>query len=193
MEVLQALDLKVLYFVNHTLSNSFFDWLMPLMRHKLTWIPLYLVIIYLIIRRYGWKSIWVLLFAVLAVVVSDQISSGLIKPFFERVRPSNNPNLAAWLNLPNGHGNGWSFVSSHASNHFALSVYLIHVFLRYSYQYKVILPLLCWAALVSFAQVYIGFHYPSDVVVGGLLGIAIGHAFGKLNCLVLCMRSGDKI
>lgn len=193
LEFFYSLDLKLLYFINHTLSNPVFDAVMPLLRGKLTWIPLYLIIIYFIIKKYGLKSVWVIGLALLTVLLADRISAGLIKPYFERLRPCNNPEIQSWLNLPNGKGSNWSFVSSHAANHFALAVYFIMVFIRHRNKYKIIIPFLTWAFLIAFAQVYIGFHYPSDVIAGGILGSIIGYAVGKLNCLVLCYRSGKKV
>jgi len=190
---LQGIDLRLLYLINNTFSNSVFDVVMPVLRNKWTWLPLYSFIIYLIVKKYQMKSIWVIGFALLSVVVADQVSSGLIKPFFERIRPCNNSNLENWLNLPMGKGNGWSFVSSHAANHFALAIYFIMVLIGYKNQFKVILPFLLWAFLIAFAQVYIGFHYPSDVIVGGFIGAAIGWGVGKLNCLVMCLRSDKTI
>ena len=193
LEFFYALDLKVLYFINHTLSNPVFDIIMPLLRGKLTWVPLYLLIINFIIKKYGLKSVWVIGFALFSVLVADQISSGLIKPYFERLRPCNNPELASWLNLPNGNGSSWSFVSSHSANHFSMAAYFSMVLIGYRKQYNIVIPFLTWAFLIAFAQVYIGFHYPSDVILGGLLGSAIGYAMAKLNCLVLCYRSGERI
>jgi len=193
LDFFYSLDVKLLHFINHTLSNQVFDFLMPIVRGKLTWIPLYILVIYFIIKKYGLKSIWVIGFALITVLIADKISSGLIKPYFHRLRPCNNPELASWIKLPNGDGNGWSFVSSHATNHFALAVYFIMVFIGYRKQNKIIIPFLSWAFLIAFAQVYIGFHYPSDVIVGGLLGSVIGYGMAKLNCLILCYRSGERI
>ncbi|MFM9944307.1 MAG: phosphatase PAP2 family protein [Bacteroidia bacterium] len=193
LEFLYSLDLKVLYFINHILSNPVFDVVMPIFRGKLTWIPVYIIIVYFIIIKYGLKSIWVIGFALLTVLITDQISAGIIKPYFERLRPCNNPDLVSWLYLPNGKGSGWSFVSSHATNHFAVAVYFIMSFINYRNQYKIIVPFLGWALLIGFAQIYIGFHYPSDIIVGGILGSIIGFGMGKFNCLVLCFRSGKKL
>ena len=192
-DYLYSLDLKLLYFINHTLSNPVFDFIMPIMRGKLTWVPLYLLIVYFIIKKYGLKSVWVIGFALISVLIADRISAGIIKPYFERLRPCNDPNLASWLKLPNGKGSSFGFVSSHAANHFAMAVYFIMVFVGYKNQYKIIIPFLAWAALIAFAQVYIGFHFPSDVVLGGLLGAIIGFGVAKLNCLTLCYRSGKKL
>jgi membrane-associated phospholipid phosphatase len=188
-----SLDLKLLYFINHSLSNPVFDIIMPFFREKLTWVPLYLVVVYFMIKKYGLKSLWVIGFAILTVVLCDQISSGWIKPFFERNRPCNNPEISNWLNLPIGKGSGWSFVSSHASNHFGLAVYFSMIFMGFKNQLRIILPFLLWAMCIALAQVYIGFHYPSDVLVGGAIGAIIGFGMAKLNCLVLCYRSGSKI
>lgn len=192
-EFLINLDIKWLFFINHTLSNQFFDMLMPILRNKLTWLPLYLFVIYLITKKYGFKSIWVIGFAILTVVFCDQISSGLIKPYFERMRPCNNPEISDWIKLPIGKGHGWSFVSSHATNHFGLATYFSMVLIRYKNQYKVYLPFMIWAFSIAFAQVYLAYHYPSDVIVGALLGMVIGHGLARLNCLVICLRSDQKI
>lgn len=193
MDLLHHIDLKLLYFINHQMSNALFDYLMPLLRGKLIWSPLYVLIIYFTVKKYGLKSIWVIGFALLTVLIADRLSAGLLKPYFQRLRPCNNPELSDWLLLPHGKGSGWSFVSSHATNHFAISVYFILVFIGYKHQLKVAIPFLFWALVIAFAQVYIGFHYPSDVIAGGLIGCLIGYAMGRLNCLVLCYRSGLKI
>jgi len=188
-----SLDLKLLYFINHSLSNPVFDAIMPFFREKMTWIPLYLVVIYFIIKKYQLKSIWVIAFSLITVVLCDQVSSGLIKPFFERARPCNNPEIISWLNLPIGKGHGWSFVSSHATNHFGLAVYFSMIFMGYKNQIRILLPFLLWAFFIALAQVYIGFHYPTDVLIGGLIGAGLGYGTAKLNCLVLCYRSGNNI
>ena len=192
-DFLYSLDIRLLYFINHSLSNPVFDAVMPVLRGKLTWIPVYILIVYFIIKKYGLKSIWVIGFALLTILITDRISAGILKPYFERLRPCNNPALESWLKLPHGKGSSWGFVSAHAANHFAMAVYFIMVFIGYRNQYKIIIPFLGWAFLIAFAQVYIGFHYPSDVIAGGMLGSLIGFGAGKLNCLVLCYRSGKRV
>jgi len=188
IEFLQAVDIRLLYIINNALSNPVFDFLMPFLRQKLTWVPLYFLLIFFIVKRYGIKSIWVIAFALVSVLLADKISSGLIKPHYHRIRPCNNLLLEYWLKLPMGKGSGWSFVSSHAANHFALAIYFIMIFINNTNRLKVVTLFLSWAGLVAYAQVYIGFHYPSDVVAGGILGGLIGLVMGNLNARVLKNR-----
>lgn len=169
MESLLQFDHDLAYRINTLWSNSFFDAVMPWTRYKYNWLPLYAVLIGNILLTYK-KKAWIpLLMCIAAVAISDQIASSLIKPYFHRLRPCQNTMLH--LRHVIDCGSGFSFVSSHAANHFAVAV-MYPVFFRH--QTKWFLPvLLFWAALISYAQVYVGYHYPSDVFVGGLLGIAV--------------------
>ena len=108
--------------------------------------------------------------------VADFGSATLIKSFYKRVRPCNDPVMANIIVHRVDCGPGYSFPSTHASDHFAIAVMLILVFYR---RYKWVLPVsLLWAASISFAQVYVGVHYPIDVTAGGIYGILIGLLFG---------------
>lgn len=193
LDYLYSVDIKILYFINHDLSNPIFDLMMPIVRQKAVWIPLYLILLGWIFKKYGLKSLWVVAFGLLTVLLCDQLSAGLIKPLVQRLRPCHNELIASWLLLPAGKGHGWSFVSSHATNHFGLAVYFSMVFMGYYNRFRILIPFLLWASLIAFAQVYTAYHYPSDVLAGGLLGAAVGYAMAKLNCLVLCYRSGNQI
>ena len=156
------------------------DSVMPIMRHKLTWIPLYLFFVIQTFKKYKWSGLAVLGFGLLALLLADQISSGIIKPYFTRVRPCNAEELISWLKLPNGIGSGWSFISSHATNHFALAIFFAKTLSGQTFNKQLLFALVLWASLISFAQVYIGFHYPTDVIVGGILGTFIGYNMEKL-------------
>ena len=155
---------------------------MPLIRNKYTWIPLYIVVFYFIYKKHKKQSILIAGFAIILVLLSDQLSSSVIKPFFERIRPCNNDEFSKWINLPIGKGNGWSFVSSHAANHFALAYYFSYFLDGFRGKLYIALIFFVWASLISFAQVYIGFHYPVDVFCGALLGISIAFFVIKI-CL----------
>ncbi len=112
--------------------------------------------------------------ALVTILLSDQISSTVVKPFFERIRPCNDPVMQSGLRLLlDGCGAGYSFTSSHATNHFALAVYLTFTLRTWIGRYAWILFL--WAATIAYAQVYAGVHYPLDVIGGALLGSAIGY------------------
>lgn len=172
IETLQQWDVDWFLKIHRGLSNGFFDWLMPLVRNRFIWIPLYLFIVVFSMVKYkkvGYYIIGVLLFT---FAIGDLTASRLIKPLVERVRPCNEPKLAAYIIHRVPCGSGQSFPSAHATNHFAIATVLIGIF--YS-RWKAILPLgIFWAAMISFAQIYVGVHYPMDVICGTLLGISIG-------------------
>lgn len=167
-----ALDKKLFLFIHNGLSNSFFDFTMPWIRDKYFWIPLYIFFIILIIYYFRNKSVIVILTSLAVVGISDFISSGIFKPMFHRLRPCQNSELASHIHNIIACGSGFSFVSSHAANHFALAVFLGLIFNK---KIKWLLPvLLFWAAVICFAQVYVAYHYPADVAIGAIVGIIPG-------------------
>ena len=125
-------------------------------------------------RKKGW--IWCLLFLV-SFILSDQTSAHLMKPYFERLRPCNNYRVSNLIHLIVPCGGMYGFPSSHAANHFSLGVFSAVTLGKWV---KWIWPVaIIWALAVSYAQVYVGVHYPLDVAVGGLTGAAIGICTGK--------------
>lgn len=178
LEQLIQFDQNLFFTINHGLSNLFFDWLMPALRNRFFWTPLYLFIIIFLIRNYGKKGWIMILFLGLTFGCTDFISSSLIKPTVQRLRPCNDPEIKSAVNNLIDCGSGLSFPSSHASNHFGLAVFLIMMFYP---KWKLILPIgLLWAASISFAQVYVGVHYPIDILAGAMLGGMIGFMMGTI-------------
>ncbi|WP_395809345.1 phosphatase PAP2 family protein [Daejeonella sp.] len=178
LEQLIQFDQNLFFTINHGLSNSFFDWLMPALRNRFFWTPLYLFIIIFSIRNYGKQGWIMILFLALTFGCTDFISSSLIKPTVQRLRPCNDPEIKSDVKNLVDCGSGYSFPSSHASNHFGLAVFLIVLFFS---KWKLILPMgLLWAASISFAQVYVGVHYPIDILAGAMLGGMIGFIMGKI-------------
>lgn len=166
------IDIWLLKFINHGLSNEFFDFMLPYWRNKVFWIPLYLLILVYLISKYKSKSWIPVIFILLTVVMADYTSSSIIKPLVGRLRPCQNPDLAAWLQTRIGCGGGYSFTSSHATNHFAMAT-IFTVFLRPLGRW--LMPVAyVWAASIAFAQVYVGVHYPLDIAGGAILGTGIG-------------------
>lgn len=178
MESLIYYDQQIFFFINRQLSNPAFDFIMPYVRERDFWIPLYVLLVFYFVRllkKWSWVA---LVTTAITIVITDQLSSSLIKPWIGRLRPCNDPSLAEQVQLIVNCGSGFSFVSSHAANHFGIACFLI---VMLQHRLKWILPVaLFWAALVSFAQVYVGVHYPLDVICGGLLGVAIGILTGKI-------------
>ncbi len=178
LEGLNQLDQNIFFFINQNLSNGFFDWLMPLLRNRYFWTPLYLFMAIFFVRNFG-KNGWVILIVMgLTFGFTDFFSSRILKPAFERLRPCNDPLIKSEVNDRIPCGTGFSLPSSHAANHFALAFFLINIFYN---RWKQILPLaVLWAFSISFAQVYVGVHYPLDVTAGGIIGGMIGYIFSTI-------------
>lgn len=164
-------DYRLFHFINTELANSILDYLAPVFRERLTWIPLYLLLIAIIIYRFRLKSLVIIAFAILAVGSSDYISSSIIKPIVKRVRPCRDAKLEGNVRVLINCGSGYSFPSSHAANHFALACFLsLSVFKK---RKSVVIALYIWAGLIAFSQVYVGVHFPVDVTSGAIFGIFI--------------------
>lgn len=174
-------DLRLFHFINSDLANPFFDLLMPLVRNPFIWAPLYIFFAAFFIFNFRSRGLLIIAFSLLAFALSDQLSAHLIKFLVQRPRPCNDPAVLEHVRLLIPCGAGFSFPSSHATNHFTLSFFLIILLqkARKGFPYLAAL-LILWAALVSFAQVYVGIHYPSDIAGGAILGILIGIIMGRL-------------
>ena len=173
---LLSADFNAWYYLHATWRTPFLDAVMPFIRNQFFWAPLYLFLLFFLpvnFRRSG--VVWCLAF-ILCFAVSDFTSGVLLKPLFHRIRPCNDPRLSALLHLIVQRSSGWSFPSSHAANHFCLGTFAA-VTMHGKVRGAAVLFLL-WALLISYAQVYVGVHFPADVIGGGLLGAAIGYVIG---------------
>ncbi len=178
IESLQQFDVELFLKIHRGLANPFFDWLLPLMRNRFFWAPLYLFIIvfsFIEYKKKGWYIVGMLL---VTFAIGDLVSSRIIKPTVARVRPCNEITLAHDIIHRVPCGSGYSFPSAHATNHFAIAVFLIFVFYD---RWKLILPIgLFWAFIISFSQIYVGVHYPIDTMAGAILGTLIGLLTSKI-------------
>ena len=155
--------------INQAWVSSWADHLMVFVSDKINWMPLYLLLFAFAIKAFKKKALWMLCCVILVVAASDQICSSLMKPMFKRVRPCHEVSLTP--RLPNGVScsDSYSMASSHAANHFAIAVFIILLLPSMSKGYKA--AALFWAALIAYSRVYCGVHYPSDVLVGALVGV----------------------
>ncbi len=170
MDSLLQLDYSIFHFINHTISNSFLDVLLPFLRHANNWIPLYIFLAIYLLYKYNIEAIKYILYIVVAFALADYISAGIIKPFVARLRPCHSAYLQA--NLLLGHcGGKWSFPSTHATNHIAIALSIVkaNIFTKR----WINLCWIIWAIAIGFSQIYVGVHFPSDVLAGFLLGCMI--------------------
>ncbi|RAK70132.1 phosphatase PAP2 family protein [Hymenobacter edaphi] len=164
---LQALDRWLLVSANNAATPGL-DRLMIFFSDRLVWFPAYFVIVVALCYYVGRRATLLLPLLGLSVALADSISSRFFKPYFARLRPCHDPDLSATLNLANGCGGQFGFISSHAANAFALAVFLCLALPPRFRAAKALL--LAWAALVSFSRIYLAAHYPSDVLAGATLG-----------------------
>ncbi|MDE6342788.1 MAG: phosphatase PAP2 family protein [Muribaculaceae bacterium] len=179
IETLTSLDEQILLFFN-SWHSSFLDELMSLITGKWIWIPFYLILIDLLFKKLGPKYAALTLVAVvLAIVMTDQICASVIRPIVGRLRPCNPDNpVFEYITLVKGiQPGGYSWPSCHAANTFALAT-LLSCVMR---SRKFTAFIFTWAVIVSLSRLYVGVHYPTDL----LCGAAFGSVFGYLALLIV--------
>lgn len=174
--MLENLD-KQLFIILNSANSPFWDTVMYIISAKLTWIPLYIAILICFGIRYKKKFIIILLFIILAVTLADQSSVHLFKNVFQRLRPCHDPSMEGMIHLVKGECGGlYGFVSSHASNSFNVAFLSLMFIRKRWYTVSIIL----WAIIIGYSRIYLGVHYPGDVICGSLLGAFIGWGVYKL-------------
>ena len=182
MNQLATIDSDLFLFLNG-LHVDWMDKFMVLITDMWAWFPLYLLLIYWTVKQYGKRCWWVFLAVGVVVFFSDQISSHLFKPLFHRLRPCFNEDFEGIIHLPKGLAGGqFGFTSSHAANTFSIATFLTPVLKKYRPWPAILLYL--WAFISSYSRIYIGFHYPGDIIAGAILGVLVGMIFWKVFQIV---------
>lgn len=179
MQSILRWDIILLKHINASWHNGLLDGLLPALRNQFTWLPLYLFLILFIASNFKNTRWWWIVFAIGTAIITNFISSDLFKQNIIRLRPCNDPALADWIRLFKGIylPQSSSFTSSHAANHFGLATFLYTTLKK---EFKT-WPMLffAWAFCISYAQMYIGVHYPTDIIAGAIIGLSIGYITGK--------------
>ena len=158
----KALDIKIFFLINQTLSNPVFDSIMPLITNKNNWVLIIIILFFYLAIMNGRRGQIALVILIVVVGLTDSFSTFILKPYFGRIRPSYD--IYEYINLLVGKGGKWSMPSNHAANISAIAVVL-----SYFYE-KMKIPLYSLAVIIAFSRVYVGVHYPADVLLGGLIG-----------------------
>jgi undecaprenyl-diphosphatase len=172
LQWLDHIDKICLALIHNDSDSSFLDTVIPILRNPYTWVPLYVFMLYYSIKK-GGKKTWIFVgLSVLTFAFTDSITSDILKPLFDRPRPCYDPGLQLIMRKLVDCGGIYSMPSSHAANHVGLAAFW-YWSVR-SVTGKKWKWLWIWAAAICYAQIYVGKHYPFDIVIGALFGYVSG-------------------
>ena len=164
--------------INQDWANPIFDAVLPFLRQSEIWVPFYLFLLVFITVNFGKRGWWWALSLIFTAIIGDLVSSHLIKESIFRLRPCQEPQIADTIRVLVAYcPNSSSFTSSHACNHFALANFIFLTLRKTSRWWALVYV---WAFLISYAQIYVGVHYPVDVFCGALIGCLIGYGTNRL-------------
>jgi len=178
METLKHIDQSLLLFLN-SFHNDFWDKAVTIFTSIEIWIPFYLLIIYFIIKTFKKNAVYILILIGLSIAVGDQFTN-LIKNLVERLRPTQDPILGSIVHNVYNRGGAYGFFSAHAANTFIMATITAKLFKNQIYTVLIF----TWAILVSYTRIYIGLHYPGDILTGWIWGFLAGWGFYQLMVIV---------
>jgi undecaprenyl-diphosphatase len=191
IEEIIELDKRLFLYLN-SLNTPWLDTIMLVITQTYVWVPLYLFLLFFILKDFRNDTWAPVVGIVLAIVFADQITSGLMKPIFERLRPSHDPSLDGLVHTVDGYRGGmYGFASSHAANTFTVATFFTLLFIQ---KRKWIIALFPWAIIISYTRIYLGVHFPGDIIAGWSIGLlaAIGGFYIQKKLLDLKRSSRNE-
>lgn len=177
MEKLLQYDQELFLFLNNLGSDNW-DWFWIFLSHKFAAIPLYLLLLFLIYKKFGWKGTLITVVLVAALITCTDQLANVFKDGFQRLRPCRE-DFIQYARYLDDYCGKYGFFSAHAASTMAAAFYVGNILKPY---YKWVFPfLIIWAVLVGYSRIYIGVHYPGDVFVGMIIGGLLGFGFYKLQ------------
>jgi undecaprenyl-diphosphatase len=170
MDVFYSIDLAILYFFNHTISTAFLDKFFSVITNVNNWYIAYLILLGILFFKGGKRGKIAVIGIILLIIVTDQTGYKILKELFQRARPCN---VLADIITPLGCTGSFSFPSNHALNNFAAATFFARLFPSFR------LILFTTASLIALSRIYLGLHYPSDVIAGAAIGIVFGYVFAQ--------------
>lgn len=175
LEKIRSLDTQLFIYLNG-LGSETYDGLWLLITRQINWIPLFILLLYLIFKKIGVKqTLFLLLFVAVLVTITDQ-TTNLFKNGFQRLRPCNNPEINSFIRVVQFR-DSFSFFSGHAANTMAVATFL-YLILHRHYRYFGLLFL--WPLIFAYSRIYLGLHYPIDIISGYLCGFIFGFLMFKI-------------
>lgn len=165
--------------INGEWVNSFFDIFFPIIRQSNFWIPLYLFLLIMVLINFKKNWWWWIILYLCTVALTDLTGTYLFKHVVQRLRPCNDPDFFFKVRMIlDACASGFSFISNHAANNFGMAAFVFFTVGKYFGKWFRIIWL--WPIAVSYGQVYVGIHYPSDVLAGCILGLLIGSSTANI-------------
>jgi undecaprenyl-diphosphatase len=174
LEKILSIDTELFIFLNGLGSNTY-DGFWLIITKQTSWIPLFLFLLYLIFKKLGAKqTVYLILFVAILLTFSDQITN-LFKNGFQRLRPCNNPEINSFIRIVQSR-TSFSFFSGHASNSMGVATFLYLIFKK---DFKYFWLLFLWPLIFAFSRIYLGLHYPLDIISGYFFGVLWGFLMFK--------------
>ena len=189
-EWLDHIDKVLFTLIQHDSDHAVLDVVAPILRDPYTWIPFYGFMLYYSLRHAKQQAWAFIALSLLTFAITDSLTAQVMKPFFGRLRPCHDPDLAQTIRILVDCGGLYSMPSSHAANHFGLAAFWYFAICKMNG--KKWWWLYIWAAAVCYAQIYVGKHYPFDVLAGSCTGFLIGFGLSRIFIYVWDKKSDGR-